>query len=55
MVQISHILVCIQPGHSVDLSYVNMLKSLDSLRNKVYNMYIYLFNMCTLYSPINMI
>jgi len=33
--QISHILVCVQPGHSVDLSYVNMFKSLDNLRNKV--------------------
>jgi len=30
-----HILVCCLPGHSFDLSYVHLFKSLDNLRNKL--------------------
>jgi len=33
--QVSHILVCVQPGHTVDISYIHLFKSLDNLRNKL--------------------
>ena len=32
---LSHILVCCSPGHTFDISYVHLFKSLDNLRNKI--------------------
>ena len=32
---LSHILVCCNPGHTFDISYVHLFKSLDNLRNKI--------------------
>ena len=32
---LSHILVCCTPGHTFDISYVHLFKSLDNLRNKI--------------------
>ena len=32
---LSHLLVCCSPGHTFDISYVHLFKSLDNLRNKI--------------------
>lgn len=32
---LSHIMVCVSPGHTFDISYVHLFKSLDNLRNKI--------------------
>jgi len=32
---LSHIMVCCSPGHTFDISYVHLFKSLDNLRNKI--------------------
>merc|ERR1719422_2626785 len=32
---LSHIMVCCLPGHTFDISYVHLFKSLDNLRNKI--------------------
>ena len=32
---LSHILVCCSPGHTFDISYIHLFKSLDNLRNKI--------------------
>ena len=32
---VCHILVCCMPGHTFDISYVQLFKSLDNLRNKL--------------------
>lgn len=32
---VSHILVCCQPGHTFDISYIHLFKSLDNLRAKI--------------------